>query len=971
MAIPSLDQRLSTMLPQQAADGQAPQEAPDIQPELADPTDSDPMEPVQVAGIGSGVEALLKKTITKAAPKAERNIMPDAARLPEGELADPLKAGRYKVLEPADQKLTDTVTDAVNARKAGGAENRVGKPSPSAEETAMGVPVEPFNLSRYQTEDPAAIVGGVADALGIKTKAVTFDEIKAKGREMGMPENFVSRLLDNDGKMMSTAVETYKALEVLEESAKELDTLFKKVAQGDATDIEKLQLRQQIAFHGMIQKGVKGMQTETARALAVFRIPRDANSGKIRALLDEYGGDNSLTDLADKYMTIESRAARNALVEKSMMSGLKDVWFTTFINGLLSSVPTHMKNITGNTLLGLYQIPERYVASLYSNYAPQGMRAGELPTGFKSWGELVPGAADEKYAMSEAGVMASSLVRGMQEGLILASKAWKTGQASDLMSKIEMQRGMQETTGETLQRITGASPDTWLGKSLDYYGSAIQAPGKALLSEDEFFKGVLYRMDLNAQIQRRTEKTYSKALADGMSLQDAEALAVREAQDLHANPPSDMDKAASDFAARGTFTSELPEGVLRDLQKLFNNPLLKPVVPFFKTPANIGLEVVERTPFAPISSRWREDMAKGGIHRDMALAKMTLGSSLIATYGYMAGEGLFTGRGPERKADRDALERNGWKPYSMKIGDAYYSYSGLEPMGAMIAIAADYAEYAKYSDDDSATQEVFMGAVFGIYSYLSEQPALQGAADVVNLVLGRRNSAGDSVNGQDVINQLAKQYGGFAIGGSPIGAYNSAVASIDRLLDPTKKDTRANPDLPMGVRGFVEAFNQYRSRLPMFSNDLPEDLNLWGEPILRSHGNPLEILSPTKVSPVQFSDVDDALWRLGSPISMPNRKIDGVELTAEQMNRLKTIYGKELNAKDQLRTIINSAGFANLPKYNDENPGQSQQGSIAAAHSKLMQQARAQLISEYPDLQTKFENLHELRLSRGKYAKPD
>lgn len=965
MAIPSLDQRLSSILPEQ----QAPEQVPDIQPELADPTDSDPMEPVQVAGIGSGIEALLKKTITKAAPKAERNIMPDAARLPEGELADPLKAGRYNVIEPADQKLTNKVEKAVLKRQLD--DNLIGKPSPTQAELDAGVPVEPFNLSRYQTDDAAAIVGGVADALGIKTKAVTFDEIKAKGLAMGMPENFVSRLLDNDGKMMANAVETYKALEVLEESAKELDTLFKKVAEGNATDIEKLQLRQQIAFHGMIQKGVKGMQTETARALAVFRIPRDGNSGKIRALLDEYGGDKSLTDLADKYMTIESRAARNALVEKSMMSGVKDVWFTTFINGLLSSVPTHSKNITSNTSLSLYQIPERYVAALYSNYAPQGMRAGELPPGFKSWGELVPGAADEKYAMSEAGVMASSLVRGMQEGLILASKAWKTGQASDLMSKIEMQRGMQETTGETLQRITGASPDTWLGKSLDYYGSAIQAPGKALLSEDEFFKGVLYRMDLNAQIQRRTEKTYSKALSDGMSLQDAEALAVREAQDLHANPPSDMDKAAADFAARGTFTSELPEGVLRDLQKLFNNPLLKPVVPFFKTPANIGLEAVERTPFAPISKRWREDMAKGGIHRDMALAKVTLGSSMIATLGYMANQGLFTGRGPERKADRDAWLRDGKQPYSVNLGDTHLSYSGMEPASAIIAIASDYAEFAKYSDDDDAIEEVFMGAVFGIYSYLSEQPALQGLSDIVNLALGRRNDPTDSVSGKDVVNQLVKQYSGFLIGGSPIGAYNSAVASIDRLLDPTKKDTRANPELPMGVRGFVEAFNQYRSRLPIFSNDLPEDLNLWGDPILRSHGNPLEILSPTKVSPAQFSDVDDALWRLGSPISMPSRKIDGVELTAEQMNRLKTIYGKELNAKDQLRTIINSPGFANLPKYNDQEPGQSQQGSIAAAHSKLMQRARQQLISEYPDLQTKFEDLHELRLSRGKYAKPD
>lgn len=968
MAIQSLDQRLGSILPQTQDTASV---APDVElpQDTTEMVDAEPVEAIQVAGPMGAVTDLLRKTITKGATKAERNLMPDAARLPEGELADPMKAGRFKVIEQADDKLTDAVSGAVDARKAGPMTDRIGKPNPTPEDRSLGNNMEePFNLSRYKTEDAAAVIGGVADALGIKTKAVTFNEIKKKAADSGISESFLTRLVGNDGRMMANAVETYKALEVLESSANELDSLFKLVDSGNATDIDKLKLRQQIAFHGLIQKGVKGMQTETARALAVFRIPREGNTAAIRQVLDEYGGDNALSDMASKYLSLESRAAKNSMVEKSMATGLKDVWFTTYINGLLSSPVSHVKNIVGNTLFGLYQIPERYVASLYSNYAPQGMRAGELPPGMRWWGDLVPGSAEDKYAMSEAMTMASSLTQGMKEGLILASQSWKTGQANDLMSKIELQRG--NATPPISSAAMGIEADKWLGKAIDFYGSAVTLPGKALLSEDEFFKGTLYRMDLNAQIQRRTEKTYRNAIEQGATQADAEAMAVREATDLHANPPSDMDKAAAEFAQRGTFTGELPEN-LKQLQKVFNNPALKIVVPFFKTPANIGLEVVERTPFAPISSRWREEMAKGGIHRDMAMAKVTLGSTLLATFGTMANEGLFTGRGPERKADRDALERTGWKPYSMKIGDNYYSYSGLEPIGALLAISSDYAEYAKYSDDDSAINEVFIGATFGLYSYLSEQPYLQGAADVVNLVLGRRNSAGDAVDGEKVINELAKQFGGFLIGGSPAGAYSSAVATIDRLLDPTNKDTRANPDLPIALRGFAEAFNKYRSRLLYFSNSMTEELNLWGDPVLRSHGNPFEAISPIKVSPSQFSDVDDMLWRMGSPISMPDRKINGVELTAEQMNRLKFIYGKELNAKDEMRKMMTSLGFESLPMYDDQNPGQSKQGAVAALHSKLMTQARGMLVIQYPELQDKFDDLRELHLSRGRYAKPD
>ena len=276
-------------------------------------------------------------------------------------------------------------------------------------------------------------MAGVADALGIKTKAVTFDEIKAKAAESGISEAFLSRLVSNDGKMLPTAVETYKALEVLESSAKELDSLFKLVAGGEATDVDKLRLRQQIAFHGLVQKGVKGMQTETARALAVFRIPRDGSAQIVRQVLDEYGGDNALQDLARSYLTLESRAAQNQLMEQSMMSGLKDVWFSTYINGLLSSPVSHAKNIIGNSAFGLYQIPERLVAAFYGNVLPQSVR---------SWRSLVPGSEAERVGMDEALTMVQSLRNGLVEGLQLASRAWKTGQPSDLMSKIEMQRGL-------------------------------------------------------------------------------------------------------------------------------------------------------------------------------------------------------------------------------------------------------------------------------------------------------------------------------------------------------------------------------------------------------------------------------------------------------------------------------------------------------------------------------------------------
>jgi len=905
-------------------------------PEVAEIGTPSMEEGVQVAG---PMDAALRKLITRQATKAERNLVPEAARAVEGELPDAAKAGRFKLIPEADQTLTEEVGRAVSRRQTFGITE--GKPG--------GTPDEPFNLSRYQTEDAAAIVGGVADALNIRTKAVTFQEIKDKAAESGIGEAFLSRLIGTDGKMMANAVETYKALEVLESSANELDKLFKMVNSGTATDVDKLKLRQQIAFHGLIQRGVKGIQSETARALAVFRIPRDGNAAIVRQVIDEYGGDAALSDLAKSYLTLESRAAQNALVEKSMMSSVKDVWFTTYINALLSSPVSHAKNIVSNSTFGLYQIPERLMAAFYSNVLPPGVR---------SFRALVPGSDAEKIGYDEALTMIQSLRNGMVEGFDLATTAFKKNQPSDLMSKIEAQRGT------ALPPISsagfGIEQDKWFGKAIDYYGTAVTLPGRMLMSEDEFFKGVLYRMELNTLITRRSKTVYRESLDSGMSEVDALAKAEAETISLFQNPPRDLDEAAVLFAQKGTFTAELPPA-LKNLQQTFNHPALKIVVPFFKTPANIGLQVIERTPFAPLSSQWREEIAKGGVYRDMALAKVTLGSAVLATFGALAGEGSITGRGPARKADRDALIRDGWQPYSIKVGDKYYSYNGMEPISALLAVAADYAEYAKHEQDASKIEEVFLGGTYGLYEYLKEQPYLQGVAEVAKL-LG--TSQGGEVDGKKIVDGLVKQFGGFVIGGSPAGAYSSLLAGIERLSDPTNRDTRASPELPMGVRGFFEAFNKYKSRLPYFNADLPEALNLWGDATKSGTGAAYELVLPTKVTPQQFSEVDDALVRMGSPIGMPDRKIEGVEVDAFEYNRLLTIYGKELPSKAEILNIMQTPGF-DLLSLDD------QQKTVQRVHSKYMDEAKRLLKIEQPRLQIKIDEIQELRKANGLYYKPD
>ena len=168
MAIQPLDQRLNSILP--AAAPVAPADPTKLQPMPAEAIDESmpadvtdqPGTPSMAEGIqvAGPVDAALRKLITGQATKAERQLVP--GKILDTELPDAAKAGRYKVIPEASPALTETVGQATSRRQAQGA--LVGKPSPTTDELAAGVKVEPFNLSQYQNHDAAGIVAGAPRA---------------------------------------------------------------------------------------------------------------------------------------------------------------------------------------------------------------------------------------------------------------------------------------------------------------------------------------------------------------------------------------------------------------------------------------------------------------------------------------------------------------------------------------------------------------------------------------------------------------------------------------------------------------------------------------------------------------------------------------------------------------------------------------------------------------------------------------
>tara|TARA_R110002012_G_scaffold1132_1_gene4714 strand:+ start:711 stop:3740 length:3030 start_codon:yes stop_codon:yes gene_type:complete len=982
---------------------------PDSQVDTADiiqaPDDMglDMSEGTEVAGVGKGAAAIRKaikqgqnETLETIQNKPDASVKPIMEKKKEPVLESKKISQDTTVFPEADKEIADDVVEKINIRKA---EKNVTGKAPKQEFN-----FDVINENNLSGENISAVIGGFSDSLGIKTKKVSFDQIKEKANELGIDEKFINRVVEGGKEFKGDAVQVYRAMQLLEVSAKELDTQMLKAAQGQATEMDLLKLRQQITLHGLIQKGVKGIQTNTARALAIMRVKRDtSNINVVQKILDETGGANSLQDLARSYIKVQDRSAKNNLLEKTMFNSTVDVWLTTWINGLLSAPTTHAKNIFGNTLFAIYQSPERLVAAGFSKALDKlNLRKEIIKSDKRFLGIRIPKlsdeAQDELVEMGEFITDAQSLKLSFIEGFNLAGKAWKTNNPSDPLSKIEL-RGNPDIA-EDIKNISeglglDVSEGTWIGKGIDLYGTAVQIPGRALLSEDEFFKGVMNRMGLNRLISRRTNATFRNAIKNGLSEDEAIALAQKETLELYKNPPDELSDAAREEAKVSTFTNELPP-LLKGLeQSIFRNPIVKTIVPFFRTPSNIAMQVLERTPFAPlVSSRYRADLVAGGVRRDLALAKVTMGSSLLATFAMVAQDGFMgvtmTGRGAGRKNDRQALIRSGWRPYSIVLNGStdglsdeakktfamlekrglaskgknkiYISYSGFEPMSAFFAMASDYADYARYNENDSETQQVFYGALAGMFNFLSEQPFLTGISDISKAIMGGDSYGDDIDRAEAVINALAKQGTTAFVGGSPLGFQSSMIASIERINDPTATDvTVKGLDLPVGVKGFYEALNRYKSRIPFFNDDLPPRLNLWGEPVQSGQGKVYEMFTPLRISTEQMSYVDSELVSIGSTISMPSRVITfdnaRIELTPTQYNEFIGYYNEPFNeggltAKAEFFDLMIDDFYQNSTLY-------EKQEEVKDLHRSLLQKAKDDFVRNNKKFLQKEADLHQ------------
>lgn len=717
----------------------------------------------------------------------------------------------------------------------------------------------------------------------------------------------IEQILGRKAGQAFNAEQVIAARTLLVESAERLQNAARIVREGNASKADLLSFRQMVAQHAAIQAQVSGMTAEAGRALNAFKVTAEGGmlkAGQVKDALESSGGVGAAEKLAAMIDDAADPAAVAKVVRKSWNAKSSDMVLEFWINGLLSSPATHVVNMTSNAMVALWQVPERLLASGISKLlrSEQGVYAGE--------------AVSQLYGV----------VQGGRDGLRLAWKALKTGEPSDAAQKYEA-RKYRNITSENISEILGkkgravgldptaVANGGFVAQGVDLLGEAVRLPGRFLGAEDEFFKAIGYRMELNAL-------AYRQASEEGLT---GKAAAKRITEIIN-DPPESVHIDAMNAGRYQTFTNALGD-TGQSVQRLANShPAIKLLLPFVRTPVNIVKFVGARSPLAPFAKSFRADVAAGGARRDLALARMSMGSLVMMIGASMAADGTITGRGPENKGVRDAMRRKGWQPYSLKVGESYYSFNRTDPLGMFLGLSADVVDVIKYADEASGSEAAVAVSV-ALAQNLTSRTYLRGLSEFM--------SAMDDP-GRYMDNYIKRQAATFV-------PYTSLVAQTERSIDPT-------------LRMATTIMDQIYSRTPGLSGDLPPRRNLWGEPIVLEGGLGWDMISPIYTSTEKTSIADDEIIENEINIRLPRKALGSgrfaVELMPEEYSRYVYLAGKgiAIQGRGLKRHLEEKVIPSRAYKLASRGPDGGRALMIRKTISKFRDAAKVQLLKEYPGL---------------------
>lgn len=624
------------------------------------------------------------------------------------------------------------------------------------------------------------------------------------------------------------------------------------------------------------------------------RVTADQKKQLLDAVLKNSGGEAEIDKVAKSIAAIGEMSpeeAANAVAKanraaKGNFKKMSEIVHFTAINGMMSSPKTAIANHLNNAQTAFKQtFLDNYLSAI-----PGTMRGGESA---RSWKQ----ANDYLFGQMSA----------LGEAMVAVKDAMKTGRGGPAnIVKLDefIPQNLAQQLDIPVERNLGYA---LLGKVANTYGMVTSIPTKLNGTADAFWGTLAYRGKLR-------ELAGNEVTRRGLKGADADGFIAGFMKD----PPVNHHNSAKSFAEQMTFSQALDPASFAGKvdQVLANTPGARTVTPFFKTSANVVSYTINNSPLGLLlpNSKTREALRLGGAEADMAVAKVASGTMLIGVGAWMYSNGMYSGPyTPNYEVKRALTETDkGWMSDSLKIGDSWVDIKRLDYVNSIMKLGAVVAAARNYISDEEYEQYAALAGT-AVADFMTPEMMVDTYA--------RMFSAGaDILKGKDAGRPVSNIVADIA---SRIMPFSALGRDLKNLKDPYTVDTEV---MRKDVNYFDELTskitNRIKGQVPYFSEDLPIQRNIFGEPLIAPAGSLdggglTEFISPFASRKAEntelvktlsemagfyemMSPVDKTLYEL--PISLPPRtiKFNGIDIELTPMEyKNYSMYAAGLDPKSE------------------------------------------------------------------------
>lgn len=688
-------------------------------------------------------------------------------------------------------------------------------------------------------------------------------------------------ITDTSNQIFELATNADKMLEVRQAGGNQFDRMMDRL-------VTMLGLHKEAAvFHGGglrafgldLASGLRGTSPEDGAQLTMKEIKEWAYKVKDLARKGDPASQEEMEKLVramvlaggdpSKTVNFMNQAAKYGV--QSLMDGM--------YNSMLSGPITHIRNAFGNT----YALVERP-----TSIAIQGLVKGD----------------EALYRSAMAGY--HGITSSISEAWKVAQITFRTGDSVNLSGKWVLDDFETEAMLRKMEQVV-STPNEELalnvvkGLRRFFNNPLMSIPSRLLTAGDDFFRTLVARQQIS------TEAMY-RAMTEAKSPNDVDGLfqtyMAEFSKKIDPTTGRILDPDLIKTTEEATFQQD-PGAMINNLTNFINSvPGGRIFLPFIRTPANLMNYMGLHTPGV---NRFLTDYKKAMASGDpIKIAEMEgrqmIGTMVISAAGLAAMAGNVTGNGPADPRERAIWERT-HAPMSIKIGDSWVSYQGIEPFASIVSLTADIAGLAAMGSIDNA--EVLAGQLaFSLAAAVTEKSFVAGLADIAAM-LDPQNMSPDG---------FTRGFLGTANNFLP---YAGARRTLSNILDPYLKEV--NGELQRAMNSAVPGYKALG----------PTKIDwLTGEEMASSAGGLWNALVPLRITKKGEDPVKDMLVDIRFEMG-DSQKIGpaGVELTAEQRSDLNRrmaasgIYDKldKLRKQDWFKKDVEAWRSRGFKWSTDEN----------------------------------------------------